>query len=136
VKFLNIPTEGMNYWIPRRLWQASVAVWLLDVLSVVFFYSISAMSVASGDGPAYAEGSWGRVIGEVWSWVHIPIRSLVEPTLFGVLSSHPESPGALVFLLFVFICTLQTFFGVLLFGMLLMLAVRLIFKWRRPSESE
>jgi hypothetical protein len=45
---------------------------------------------------------------QLWNFVHLPIRSLIEPIVFSIVTSHPLYPSSLMFYFYQIICLQQS----------------------------
>lgn len=102
----------------RRTWVNRPMVWallftMLDLLWLLALYG--AAWARPTDGIVPSVDVWWSIADsamQLWSSVHFPVRRLVEPILFPVVTSHPLSQDDAVFILYEALCLLQsTFIG-------------------------
>src|SRR5690348_10769146 len=90
---------------------------LFALIDTVWLLSLFVASLAA-DGSRDITGGVYAAAMRLWSLFHLPIRRLVEPALFPVVTSHPLSPSDSIFILYGVICIVQSALLGFVIGML------------------
>jgi hypothetical protein len=80
-------------------------------------------------------GTWWSIADsatQLWNAIHLPIRWLIEPILFPIVTSHLQPPDEMVFFAYETLCVLQS----ALAGYAMCILVRWVMKQnRKPCDS-
>lgn len=118
--------KNWRAWVNRPvMWALLLA--LLDLLWLLGLH-VAAWSRPT-DGIVSVDAWWSIADSamQLWNSVHLPVRRLVEPILFPVVTSHPLSPSDAVFILYEALCLLQSVF----IGYVVGLLIRAVLQRRR-----
>ena len=111
--------ENWRTWVNRPMaWALLFA--MLDLLWLLALHG--AAWARPTDGIVSSVDAWWSIADsamQLWNSVHLPVRRLVEPILFPVVTSHPLSPGDAVFILYEALCLLQSAFIGYVLGLLI-----------------
>jgi hypothetical protein len=89
-------------------WAWAGALALLDVLWLLGLHAVGWIRT-SGSGEFLGSGfDFANSALRMWNTVHYPIRQLLEPVLFPLVSAHSSFPSALVFDVYEAVCILQS----------------------------
>lgn len=92
--------------------RGSPAIWAVGfaVFDAVLLLSIrlSALAEDYTDLRLNEDSLHEKLVG-LWNIVHKPVRIFVEPILFPVITFHPPTPSAAIFLLYEILCVVQFF---------------------------
>lgn len=99
--------ESRYPWMGRPiLW----AVWFV-VLDLIWVLGLHAVAWNRGPKGTILDGEHLDIAAlamKLWNTLHVPVRWLVEPILFPVVTSHPQSPSDIVFFAYEALCILQS----------------------------
>lgn len=97
----------------RWLWAARPMVWAFSFAAVdlLWLLGLHAVAWSRAKETVVPLGTWWGIADsamQLWNAIHLPIRRLIEPVLFPVVTSHPLSPGDTVFFAYETLCVLQS----------------------------
>lgn len=108
-------------------WGYKPVMWAL-LFTLLDLLWLLGLQVAAWARPTDVSGhAWWSIADSamrLWNFIHLPVRRLVEPVLFPVVTSHPLSPSDAVFVLYAAVCLLQS----ALVGYAVGLLIRLVSK--------
>ena len=92
----------------RAPWAWAGALALLDLLWLLALHAIGWVRT-SGSGEFLGTGfDFANSALRMWNTVHYPIRQLIEPILFPLVSTNSSLPGSVIFHVYEAICILQS----------------------------
>lgn len=108
-----------------RTWGYRPVMWAL-LFTLLDLLWLLGLQVAAWTRPtdAVSDSAWWSVADsamQLWNSVHSPVRWIVEPVLFPVVTSHPLFPSDAVFIFYEAICLLQSAFVGYVVGLLIRL---------------
>lgn len=86
----------------------AIAFGLADALWLVLIYALSLGAHGEHESRSNSVAALAEHAITIWNAVHAPIRRLVEPALFPIVSSHPPHPDTGWFMLYYVVCVLQS----------------------------
>lgn len=97
----------------RRPWAERPMVWafsfsVIDLLWLLVLHTVVWSRSAENVVPL---GTWWNITDsamKLWNTIHLPVRRLIEPILFPVVTSHPLSPSDSIFFVYETLCILQS----------------------------
>ena len=97
----------------RHPWAEKPIVWAFSfaVFDLLWLLGLHAVAWSRATDKVVSVGTWWSITDsamKLWNTLHVPVRRLIEPILFPVVTSHPLSPSDSVFLVFETLCVLQS----------------------------
>lgn len=97
----------------RYLWLGRPILWAacFVVLDSIWVLGLHAIAWSKGPEVAILDAEQLNIAAlamRLWNTLHVPVRWLVEPVLFPVVTSHPLSPSSIVFFAYEVLCIFQS----------------------------